>query len=172
MRDDLKENIKVSAQRFVPLVLSFVFILLNYIPTNFSFPNIIRPEIGLICVFYWVLHRPDLFNVVVVFLLGFVEDAISAVPLGAHIISYLVAYLIVSNTSSFFNNKPYNVVWSAFSFIFVVAEFVKWLIVSIYYAEFLAPGNLFFTILFTIACYPVVSFFNDIARKYLMNDEG
>ena len=171
MRDDLKENIKLTGQRLVPFVLSLLFILFNYIPSNLGFSNIIRPEVGVICVFYWVLNRPDLFNMFMVFFLGLVSDMMSAIPLGTNTVCYLIIYLILNNMSSFFCNKPFNVVWLMFSFVFVLVEFFKWLEVSIYYAEFSPIGHLFFTILFTIACYPLISFINDAARRYLMNDD-
>ena len=172
MRDDLRENIKLTGQRLVPFFLSLVLILFNFIPANLGFANILRPEMGLICVFYWVLNRPDLFNMFTVFFLGFVNDIMSVIPLGVNIIPYLTVYLIVSNMNSFFNNKPFNVIWSGFALVVVLTEILKMLIVSVYYAKFIPIGYLFFTILFTIACYPLISFINDAARKYLMNDEG
>ena len=172
MREELKENIKITSQKLVPFVLSLLLVLFNYIPSNLGFSNIIRPEMGLICVFYWVLNRPDLFNMFMVFFLGFVCDIMSVVPLGVNIICYLMIYLAVSNMSSFFYNKPFNIVWVVFSFLLILIEIVKWLEVSVYYAAFVPLGHLIFTILFTIACYPLISFINDAARKYLMNDDG
>lgn len=172
MRDDLKENMKWSLQKLMPFILSLIFILFNYIPSVFSFPNIFRPAVGLICVFYWVLHRPDLFNIFMVFFLGFISDIMSSAPMGADIIAFLTVYVLVSNMFSFFNNKPFIAIWCGFSFIFISAEFIKWLVVSVYYAQFVPMNSLFFTILFTIACYPIIGFINDGARKYLMNDEG
>lgn len=172
MRDELRENFKQTMQKWLPFLLSVLFILINYIPSNVSLSPIIRPAMGMICVFYWVLHRPDLFNMVTVFFLGCISDFISSAPLGADIIASLIIYVLVSNLFSFLNNKPFVVVWYGFMLVFVVAEFIKWFLISIYYAEFLPFGSLFFTILFTIACYPVISFVNDAARKFLMNDEG
>jgi len=72
---------------------------------------------------------------------------------------------------TFFYNKPFIVVWYGFSFVFIIAEFVKWFIVSVYYAEFLPVSGLLFTILFTIACYPLFSLLNDLAQKFLMSEE-
>lgn len=172
MREDLKENVKWSLQKLVPFVLSLFFILFNYIPSIFSFANIFRPAVGMICVFYWVLHRPDLFNIFMVFFLGFISDIMSSAPVGSDIIAFLAMYVIVSNMFSFFNNKPFIAVWCGFAFIFVSSELIKWLIVSVYYGQFIPLYGLFFTILFTITCYPIIGFINEIARKYLMNDEG
>lgn len=172
MRDDLKENIKLTGQRLIPFFFSLLFILFNYIQANLGYSNILRPEMGVICVFYWVLNRPDLFNMFTVFFLGFVSDIMSAVPLGTNIISYLVVYLFLNNMSSFFINKPFNGIWTGFAIIAILVEILKTLIVSVYYAKFIPTGHMFFTVLFTIACYPLISFINSFVRKYLMNDEG
>lgn len=172
MSDEIRENIRGSLQRLIPFLFSLLLILLDYIPSNLGIPNVIRPATGFICVFYWVLHRSDLFNMFTVFFLGLISDIMSSAPLGTDIIAYLAVYVMVSNMTAFFNNKPFVVVWYGFSFIFIAAEIIKWLAVSVYYGCFLPAGNLFFTLLFTIACYPVFSFFNDLAQKYLMNDEG
>ncbi|MBR1604886.1 MAG: rod shape-determining protein MreD [Alphaproteobacteria bacterium] len=172
MREDLKEAINLSIQKILPFLLSLLFIFCTYIPSGVSVSHVIRPDVGMICVFYWVLHRPDLFNLFTVFFLGFVSDILSSAPLGSDIIAYLTIYLVITNLSSFFVNKSFQAFWYGFGFVLVLVEFLKWLIVSIFYTEFLPLERLLFTILFTIAWYPVVSFFNDAARKYLMNDEG
>lgn len=172
MRDNLKENIKLSFQRLMPFLLSLVLILSNYIPSFLGIPNTVRPAMGIICVFYWVLHRPDLFNIIMVFFLGFVCDVMSSAPMGADIFSFLTVYVLVTNLAAFFNNKPFIVIWYGFMFVLTAAILLKWLLVSVYYAAFMPLGHLFFTILFTIALYPVISFINDAARTHLMNDEG
>ena len=172
MRDDLKENIKLSLQHSLPFLLSLLYILINYAPSRLWVLNDVRPAVGVICVFYWMLCRPDLFNMVTVFVLGFISDILSSAPMGADIISYLAVYVAISNLASFFNNKPFTFIWFGFSVVFIAVELLKWLLSSVYYAQFLPLGKLFFTLLFTIACYPVFSFINDAARKYLMNDEG
>ena len=172
MRDDLKENIRVSLQHSLPFLLSLLYILINYAPSRLWLLNDIRPAVGVICVFYWMLYRPDLFNMVVVFVLGFISDILSSAPMGTDIISFLAIYVVISNLSSLFNNKPFTFIWLGFGIVFIGVAFLKWLISSIYYAHFLPLSTLFFTLLFTIACYPVISFINDAARKYLMNDEG
>jgi len=161
----------VSLQRFLPFLLSMGLILFNYVPSSLGISSIIRPDIGCICVFYWVLYRPDLFNMFWVFCLGLLSDMISSMPFGINIITYLTIYTVNSITA-FLYNKPFIVVWYGFAFVFIITGLIKWLIVSVYYAQFLPISRLFFTILFTIACYPVISFINDLVRKLLMNDES
>jgi len=171
MNKELKEKIKISLQKLLPFFLSLFFIFVNYMPSNIGIGTILRPDVGVICVFYWVLYRSDLFNMFMVFFLGLIGDLLSLAPFGADVITYLTVYVITSNMMTFFYNKPFIVVWYGFSFVFIIAEFVKWFIVSVYYAEFLPVSGLLFTILFTIACYPLFSLLNDLAQKFLMSEE-
>ncbi len=172
MNDELKENIKNSIQKTVPFLLSLIFVLFGYVPASLGIPTALRPAGGMICVFYWVLHRSDLFNMFSVFFLALIADFLSSAPLGVEIVSYLTVYVCVSNLSKFFSNKPFLFVWYGFAFIFAATEVLKWLLVSVYYAEFLPLTPLFFMIFFTIACYPVIGFVNDLAQRYLISDEG
>ena len=165
MRDDLKETLKLTLQHALPFLLSCLYILINYAPSRLWLLNDVRPAVGVVCVFYWVLYRPDLFNMGTVFVLGFISDILSSAPMGADIISYLAVYVTISNLNSLFNNKPFTFIWFGFSFVFICVEILKWLIASVYYAHFLPLSNLFFTLLFTIACYPVFSFINDAADR-------
>lgn len=172
MSNEFKENVKVSLQKMLPFFMSLCFVLVNYMPSFIGISTNFRPEIGMICVFYWILNRPDLFNLFMVFFLGFISNIISQSPLGSDIIAYLVIYVILNNLSSFFYNKPFVIVWYGFAFVFIIAELVKWLVVSVYYAQFLPISRLFFIMLFTIAAYPVIALLNDLIQRFLMNDEA
>ena len=62
MRDDFEENVVSLFQRLLPILTSIVFMLLAYIPINLAMFNNIRPDLGLACIYFWMLHRPDLFG--------------------------------------------------------------------------------------------------------------
>ena len=99
--EELDENITTLFQRILPLLSSLILLFLSYIPLNISFLNNIRPAMGLICVYFWMLHRPDLFNLWAVYVLGAVDDVISASPLGSNILALLLLYVLINNTSRF-----------------------------------------------------------------------
>ena len=56
MSEDLDENITSLFQRLLPFMSSVLLLLISYIPLDFSVFNNIRPSIGLICVYFWMLH--------------------------------------------------------------------------------------------------------------------
>lgn len=172
MNEEFRENVTAYFQRITPFLISAVMIFISYIPLNFYASGIMRPELGLICVFFWVLRRPDLFNMFSVFFLGLIDDILSSAPLGSNIIVYLTVYQLVMSMYSFFYNKPFIVSWYGFAFCFTSAELIRWLLVSVYYSRFLPISGVLFLCLFTIAGYPVVSWINTKIQYYMMNDEA
>ena len=80
---------------------------MSYVPLNFAAANNLRPAVGLMCVFFWMLHRPDVFNLFSVYFLGLVEDIVTSAPFGANIFACLIMYLLVSNLAVYLNGKPF-----------------------------------------------------------------
>ncbi len=171
MLDDWKENLVSYLQRLLPLISSLVLLFISYTPLDFLPVHNIRPAVGFICVYYWLVHRPDLFNLVSVYFLGLVEDIISNVPFGANIFSVLVLYIMLNNLVRFFNGKPFVIVWYGFIVTVFVAFFTKWLVLSIYYAQFLPFSIVFFSFLFTAAVYPFLSLLLAFVQNNMIADE-
>lgn len=171
MSEDLEENITSLFQRMLPFLSSVLLLLLSYIPLDFSLFNNIRPAVGIICVYFWMFHRPDLFNLWSVYFLGMIDDIISSAPFGSNILAVLVMYMLVNNTQRFFNSKPFTFIWYGFAGLALVTMLVRWLVVSIYYSQFLPLTILGFSYLVTIAAYPLVSLLLAYVQNNLIQDE-
>lgn len=78
MSEELRENLAASLQKLLPLLTSIILVLMSYVPLNFAAANNLRPAVGLMCVFFWMLHRPDVFNLFSVYFLGLVEDIVTS----------------------------------------------------------------------------------------------
>lgn len=171
MSDELKEDIVSYLQRFLPLLSSLLLLFLSYVPLDFIIFNNIRPAVGMVCVYFWMIHRPDLFNLLSVFILGLVDDIISNVPLGANILTLLVLYVLLSNLSRFFNGKPFVVTWYGFALLSLVTFLTKWLVLSVYYSSFLPLPIVGFSYLVTAAAYPFLSLILAFVQNNLIADE-
>ncbi len=171
MSDDLDENITSFFQRPLPFVSSVILLFFSYVPLDLAYLNNIRPAVGMICVYYWLLHRPDLFNLWSVYFLGLIDDIVSAAPFGSNIFALLLLYVLVMNTSRFFNAKPFVVTWYGFALLTLLAQLSRWLIVSIYYSQFLPLAMVFFSTLVTIAAYPLISLLLAYVQNLLIRDD-
>ncbi len=171
MQEEVTENVKNSFQRLIPLCFSLLLLCLSCIPFKITFFDYARSAVGLVCVYYWLIHRPDIFNLFSVYLLGLVADILSAVPLGTNIFTYLILYILLLNLGRFFNGKPFVVTWYGFAILSLITLFCKWLMVSIYYSQFLPFAQILFGYLFVVAAYPILSLLNAFVQNYLIQDE-
>lgn len=171
MSEELKENLAAYFQRFLPLIVSIMLVLMVRVPLHVAAANNLRPDVGLVCVFFWMLHRPDVFNLFSVYFLGLIEDIVTLAPFGSNIFACLVMYLLVSNLAVYLNGKPFIVTWYGFALFCFVTMFSRWLLVSVYYAQFLPFSLMMFSLLFTVAIYPVISVVNAFVQNSLMKDE-
>ncbi len=172
MNEDFNENVVSLLQRLLPLISSIVLLLLAYLPVNVAAFNNMRPDLGLACIYFWVLHRPDLFNLTSIVVLGIVDMVISSALPGASLLAYLTMYVLLYNTQKFFNAKPFVVIWYGFIALSLATLIVKWLVVSIYYSTFLPLSMLMFCYLIGVAVYPLVSAVLAFVQNKFIQDEG
>ena len=171
MAKELDENISSVFQRLLPFMVSALLLLFSYVPFDFLFLNSIRPAMGMICVYFWLQHRPDLFNLGSVFCLGVLDDVVTSSPLGSNIFELLLMYVLVNNTSRFLNAKPFVVLWYGFALLALVTMLSRWLIVSVYYSQFLPLSMLAFSYMVTIAVYPLISLLLAFVQNSFIQDD-
>lgn len=168
MNENWREIFVVYLQKLLPLLSALLLLFVSYMP---ALPMVFHPSISVICVYYWMLHRPDVFNLFSVFVLGLVQDLISSAPWGSNVFGLLILFVLASNFLKYFNGKPFEVIWAGFVPAAFAAMFAKWFILSVYYSQFLPLGRLFLSFLITIAIYPVISLVNVFVQNKLMTDE-
>lgn len=171
MREDLKDTVNSWGYRSLPLICSMIMLLFSYIPLKSELASNARPAIGLMCAYFWLVYRPDLFNAVSVFILAFITDAVSMSPIGSSLISFLLMYVMVMQLIRYLNGKPFIVLWSGLILLLAVAMLGKWAALSIYYAQPLPLGILFFSYLVSIAVYPIVGWINAMILNHYMRDD-
>lgn len=171
MNEEWSENLASYFQRMLPLFCSLLMLFFSYVPLDLPISSHICPSVGMICAYFWLLHRPDVFNLFSVYVLGLVEDIISSAPIGSNIFAMLVMYLLVTNLSRFFNAKPFVIIWYGFALFSLVTFLSKWLLVSVYYSHFLPLTSVIFSYLMTAAVYPIFSIINVFVQNRLMTDE-
>ena len=172
MSEDFDEKVVTHFQKSLPIITSITFLLLAYVPLNFDIFYNIRPDFGMMCIYFWMLHRPDLFGIGTIVLMGVVNALISSSVIGSSFIAYLVMYVLIYNTQKLFNAKSFVVVWYGFMALCLIATFVKWIVVSIYYNEFLPFSMLMFGYFIAIVLYPLVSIVLAFVQNKFIQDDG
>lgn len=171
MRETWFDNIKLQFQQLVPVLSTIIFVLIFNIPLYPFVAENIRPYVSIICAYFWLVHRPYMFSLGSVYVIGILEDIVSSTPFGANIFAMLLVYVLTNLILKFVSNKPFIVVWYGFIFVATITLIVKWFVISIYYSQFLPVISLIFGLLATIAFYPIFSIINVFIHEYFMQDE-
>lgn len=171
MGDELHENLVSGIQRLVPLLSSLALLLLSYIPLDIGYFNNIRPLVGVACIYYWIVNRPDLFNLFSVFIIALVNDIISSGPFGSNMFCFLLMYVLTTNLQRLIYGKEFSITWYIFVALTLAVFCMKWLLVSIYYRQAMPYIILLFSYCVTVAIYPFISFIFALIQNKLLTDE-
>ena len=172
MSEEFDENVVSLFQRMLPLLSSVFFLLLKYLPVNMVVFGNVRPDFGLVCIYFWVIHRPDLFSLFSIVFLGGVDLVLSSSFAGSTLFSYLIMYVLLYNTQKFFNAKPFVVVWYGYMALSLATLVFKWLVASVYYRQFLPFSVLIFGYLIGASLYPLISMVLAFLQNKLIQDDG
>ncbi|MBF0444263.1 MAG: rod shape-determining protein MreD [Magnetococcales bacterium] len=82
---------------WVPLLTVWVALVLQEIALPFASWSVFRPDLVLICLFYWRLYRSDLCGPVLAFGVGLLLDITSGTPLGLNAFSKVVMVIVVGH---------------------------------------------------------------------------
>lgn len=168
MNDIIKSNIKNRLLEFLPVVSSVVFVIIFNIHLNPFVSSNIRPSISIICIYFWLVNSHNIFGMFSVYVIAIVEEMISSTPLGSSILTALILYLVVTLIHKFVYHKPFLIFWYGFMFSCFISLLSKWIIISIYYGEALSISTTIFTIMSTIAFFPIFGIINTYIYKNFM----
>ena len=172
MDDSFSDIICYQLKKILPLICTILLILLIYIPIRIPLSKFLRPDVSMICVYFWALYRRDLFGPLSVACVGFVSDSLAATPLGINLFVFMLIYVLAVNFASLVNTKPFIVTWVGFSVICFAAFLVKWLLMSVYYSDFLSFIGIIIGYIATVLLYPLVARLNIfVQNKFLANEE-
>lgn len=171
MEENFSEILANQLKKMVPLLSSALLLLCTYLPFSLPALPLLRPDIGLMCVFFWSLYRQDLFGYCSVFILGFLAGSMGCSPLGLNIFAYLFIYVLCKIFGDLINMKSFLVNWIGFALVTGVAIFLKWILASIYYHQFLASKGIFAVYVMTLLLYPLLARFNMFLQNRFLAEE-
>ena len=142
----------------VPVGSTLVLILCANLPISAGLSLPVAPLFALMAVYFWSMRRPDLMRAPAIFLIGFLQDALSGAPLGLSSMALLAAITFVG--------ASYQLL-SAFSFLYHIAGFffsallyglVAVLIAMLYTQTLFSLIPVAQQILLSVLLYPLIGF--------------
>jgi rod shape-determining protein MreD len=151
----LGQRIDQGARRFLPLLSTMLLMLVSIIAWPLPYVGEIKPSLGLIAVYYWSIHRPDLFRPLGVFALGVLHDAIHFLPLGLTAFIYVAVHQLVLSQRRFFVGHAFFMLWLGFALIMLIVTVGHWLILSALHSQWMTFLPILVQGAITIAVFPL-----------------
>jgi len=165
MTDAYSQQLDLAAKRLFPFALSVLLVVLSVVPLPMPDSGLVAPALGLMAVYYWAIHRPDLLPAYAIFLLGLLQDILSGTPMGVNTLMFLAVYGIMRLQRKPFLGKPFMVMWVGFVVVAPCAIFFHWLLCSILVGRAIPPLSAFVQVLLTIVLYPWLTWLLAAAQR-------
>ncbi len=165
------QGLDTAARTLTPTLLIVAMVFLGQLPYSLSGQASVTPYFVLMGVFYWGLHRPDLLPAVAVFLVGLLQDALEGEPFGVNAFVLIAVYWLVVSQQRHFRGRPFLVVWSGFAAAALMADILRWLLVSLVLGTVLAPWAIMLEFVLSVTFYPVLTVAFALAHRTLPRGE-
>lgn len=127
---DLWRPLQSFTRHAIPPLICALFLLLGFACSAMPGLSGIPPLLGLIAIYYWCVHRPDLLPLWLIFLLGLLTDAILRLPFGVSVLSYLVVDRLVQSQRPIFIDQSYLTLWLGCAVVVAMVQLLQWLVLA------------------------------------------
>lgn len=142
--------------------------LAGVVPVQAPLFATIAPLAPLAALYFWMVHRPDLVPVSLVFAVGILHDILTGTPIGAYAAVLLLVYWLISSQRRFLSGRPFMILWSGFLVVCGFACLTEWTIISLLVGSVMPLEPALFRSVFTAALFPLWSFlFLQVHRRFV-----
>jgi len=157
MKSGLWARLDIMARNMAPLLLTLLLMLLSLVQTQIENFSAVMPMLVLISIYYWAIYRPDLMPLLMIFLLGILQDLIGGGLIGLQAFILIAAFGFVSRQRRFFHGKSFGVVWWGFMLVGLFAAILQWGFVIGIEQRWVSPWPVFFSYLLSVAIFPILA---------------
>lgn len=145
------------ARRLTPFGLTLVLVLVSLIPSHVPGFARIVPMLGLMSIYHWAIHRPDLLPPIAAFAVGVLHDFLTGLPVGVTAVVFLAVHAVLATQRRFFVGKHFAVMWMGFVLVAAAAAVASWGLVSAYYVRLVDVSAPMHQFLITVGAFPLVA---------------
>ncbi len=116
----------------LPFVTTLLFMFISVVPWPVPWLGPVAPPLGLITLYYWAIHRPDLFRPSMAFVIGLLNDVLNSLPLGLSALVFVAAHQLVLRQRRFFVGHSFFMMWVGFALMISVMLLIQWIVLSFY----------------------------------------
>ncbi|MBF0310736.1 MAG: rod shape-determining protein MreD [Magnetococcales bacterium] len=94
--------------------------------------SVLRPDLSLICLFYWRLYRPDRCGPLLVFLTGLTGDVMGVLPLGLHAFSRILLIILLDHFGSRLRAYDFLIIMPLLGLLVFVEELIHVVLLALF----------------------------------------
>jgi len=164
----LWQRLDVAGRSLAPGAVTIMLLLLGLVPLPLPGADRVMPELTLMAVYYWAIHRPDLLRPSAIFAIGLLQDLLGGTPVGLTPLVLVLTHWGVISQRGFFLANSFLLMWWGFTLIVLAVAAVRWLVTSMLQLELMPLDAPLFQALMTLACFPVPAWlFIRVQRHFL-----
>ena len=171
MNDNFGEIFCSFFQKRIPLLFSLLLVIMFCMPLDFFEMSGLRPQISIICTYYWIQKRPQAFGLVSAFVLGLIVDMCSTTPLGINCLLLMLFSFTLNKIFYYIKPASFLIDWLLFSLSLGLVLLIKWLVLICYFQKYINANTALLNGFSTIMFYPLIAWLSDLVRKNLLPQE-
>ncbi len=151
----LAQRLEQGARRLLPVATALLFVLASVV--TWPLPDIgpVAPSLGIIAVYFWAIHRPDLFGLLPAFLLGLLNDIVNFYPPGLSAIVYIAVQQLLVRQRRFFAGHAFYMLWSGFALLMLPVMLGEWILMSLLDGQWMTFLPVFLQAALTVVIFPL-----------------
>jgi len=164
------QKVDIAIRQTLPFLSALLVVLFTVTQTHLPLVNLVMPSFTLSIVYFWTIHRPDLFGVGCAFVIGLLQDLLTGVPLGLFTMTLLLIRAGVATQGLFFRDKPFAVHWWGYALVSALSSLFMWIVAAMIQGVFAPMGQVFMAFVLSVVVFPVIfALCNVIERRILMD---
>ena len=155
MLPNLWQRLDQGARHLLPFISTLLFTLGSVVAWPLPYLGAVAPSLALVAVYYWAIHRPDLFGPGSACAIGLLCDVLNKLPLGMSALVFVALHQLVLSQRRFFSGQAFFVLWAGFAIAMVIAMLSNWLISSLVGRQMIPLTPVLLQGLLTITVFPL-----------------
>lgn len=128
MFDVVLQRLDYAARMALPFATTLLCVFLGVVVWPVPWFGTVAPPLALMAVYYWAIHRPDLFRPWMAFCVGLLNDTVHFLPLGMSALLFVAAHQLIFHQRRFFAGHSFFMMWSGFALTAFIVMAGEWLL--------------------------------------------
>ncbi len=141
----------------LPMLVVACLLILALMPVHLPHAAAVKPQMLVMAVYFWAIHRPSAVPASAAFALGIAQDLMTAGPLGGSSLVLVVTLVAIRSQRRLLMGRPFLLIWAAFAPVAAAAAFADVLIYAASNAALPPLEGVWTRALITFSLYPPVA---------------